>query len=326
MEDQVSIRQELTPDQRSLPLLHTIDPGFVHHRRIQTAIGPRAMKYVDERIRDLPDMADWQREVRINHIYTQAMLGFCRHLGVAPLQRLLATERGRLCCSTEEVGPSPDVYDQERSINLWIPRGAYPRRVEFHYSTRHICSDTMRSDLYRGSTVSIVAELHSVAHEAVIFRPIAMGSPWLEAGDTEPDFEIMWWGLEYFENFVEDFDEFSEVVSVPTPESPEPMRQISERAFKHCLAQILGDQARVDWGGETSDHFSAHVHLRGTRATAAFLLKGPARFEPMNLNHLGKNSRIVSLCQTAVRLACRKHGEIGHRGWLNTGCDLAVIQ
>ena len=34
----------------------------------------------------------------------------------------------------------------------------------------------------------------------------------------------------------------------------------------------------------------AHLHLKGSRMTAAFLLKGPARFVPMGLNHLGKNN------------------------------------
>jgi hypothetical protein len=74
------------------------------------------------------------------------------------------------------------------------------------------------------------------------------------------------------------------------------MRVVSEAALKACLAEILGDAAAKDWGGESSDYYSAHIRLSGRRLTSAFLLKGPARFEPMNLKHLGKNNdQIVRL-------------------------------
>ena len=106
----------------------------------------------------------------------------------------------------------------------------------------------------------------------------------------------MWFRYQHFENYIEDFDEFAKVRDVKTPKSCELMRKISETAFKQCLTKILGDEASKDWGGESSDHFTQHIHLKGKRLTAAFLLKGPARFGPMGLNKLGKNNdQIVRL-------------------------------
>lgn len=302
------IRQKLSPNQRALPLLHYIDPGFVHHRRIQSIIGLEAMAYIDNQIRDLPKLPDYQRELRINHIFTEAMVIFCAEIGIKPLEEILSTEHGRMFSSTEDIGPFSDLYNAERGINSWRPRGEYDKRVEFHYSTRHICSETMKSELYSGGTVSIIAELHSVNDDEIIFHPIVMGSPWLYRGDTNPDFDIMWWGFDFFENFIEDFDEFSKVLDNPEPQSPDPMQPISEYAFKQCLAEILGDAVTSDWGGEASDYFTSHLHLRGRRVSAAFLLKGPSRFSPMNLDHLGKrNDQIVRLANEPAQVLIVQH-------------------
>ena len=56
------------------------------------------------------------------------------------------------------------------------------------------------------------------------------------------------------------------------------------------VAEIIGGNVPKDWGGENSDFYTAHLHLAGQRLSGAFLLKGPARFSPMQLNMLGKNN------------------------------------
>jgi hypothetical protein len=236
------------------------------------------------------------------------MLLFCRHIGVRPLQDILATKSGRLFCSTERLLPCPDVYDSERAISIWDNPGTFPLRVEFHYSTRHISSDTLRSRLHQGATVSIIGQLYSATSDLIIFDPLIMGFPWLTENDQHPDFDIMWHGYDFYENFIEDFDEFSSVSDVPVPASPDRMRGVSELAFKSCLAEILGDSAEKDWGGEQSDYYSAHLHLRGRRLTAAFVLKGPANFRPMSLNHLGKNNdQIVRLSHSPGQVLIVQH-------------------
>jgi hypothetical protein len=303
-----SIRDYLTPEERAIPLEQTIDPGFVHKRKIQTIIGPKGMKLVDEMITKIPSVPDWQKELRIDHVYNEVFLEFCKIIGIRTLEEVLASEKGHMICSTETLAPCNNIYDTNRAISIWIPRGEYNRRIEFHYSTDLIASDTLRSVLYHGGDISIVAELYSVTPEVLVFHPILMGFPWLRTSDPKWQDRIMWWNKDFFENFIEDFDEFSKVLDHEKPADISLMKDISERSFKRALGQILGDPTSKDWGGETSDHFTSHLHLKGRRLNAAFLLKGPAHFAPMGLNHLGKNNdQIVRLAHEPADVLVIQH-------------------
>ncbi|MBW2664198.1 MAG: hypothetical protein JRD93_20040 [Deltaproteobacteria bacterium] len=304
-----SIRDYLTSEERSLPLEHTVDPGFVHKRKLQTILGPEGMRIVDEMISRIPPLSEWQREVRIDHIYKNIFLEFCKIHGIKTLEEVLSEEKGRMICSTVTLAACKNVYDSQRAVSVWVPRSNdCKRRVEFHYSTDLIASDTLKSELYQGGDVSVVAELYSATEEVLVFHPLIMGFPWLRTSDPAWEDKIMWWNRNFFENFIEDFNEFSEVKKYEKPHDFKPMKQISEQAFKKALGKILGDQISKDWGGETSDHFTSHLHLTGRRVTAAFLLKGPARFSPMGLNHLGKNNdQIVRLAQEPADVLVVQH-------------------
>ncbi len=296
--------------QRAAELEHTIDPGFVHHRKIETILSHKGMEVIDKLISALPDgLPDWQKAVRIDHIYTHVFLAWCRRAGIKPLGEILATKRGRMFCSTEVLGPCESVFETARAISTLMDRRHLSDRVEFHYSTNHITSDTLRSRLHTGGwPISIVAELCSYNESTAVFEPIIMGFPWLASTCEDPGFDIMWYGSTFFENFVEDFDEFAKVKDIPNPKDVEPMRRVSEKAFKKCLRELLGDSLSPDWGGERSDYYTAHLHLNRVRKTAAFLLKGPAVFRPMNLRHLGKNNdQIVRLSHEPAQVLIIQH-------------------
>lgn len=302
------IREELTPEERALPLEHAVDPGFLNRRAIETIIGPKAMQLVDEQTRTLPPMPDWMREVRIGHIYTNVLLKFCEVNGVKTLNEVLSVGQGRIFCSTEELPPCKNIYDLSRVITNIQLTWESEYQVILEYSTEHITSDTLRMELNRGVRLSIIAIFNRRQEDKLVFRPLMMGLPWLRTQDPEWENPIMWWGQNFFENFVEDFDEFSIVRQIKKPDSVDPMRHVSERAFKICLGQILGDRVTSDWGGEISDHFTAHLHLQGRRVSGAFVLKGPARFSPMTLNYLGKNNdQIFRLAQEPADVLIVQH-------------------
>jgi hypothetical protein len=304
------LRTDLTPEQRSADMRLSIDPGFVHHRKIETIIGTEGMKFVDQAIARLPALPDGLRNGRINHIYKEALLTFCEALGAPTLGGILAAGRGTFFCSTQELLPATDVYHSERGVSVIVTPGVDDLTVELHYSTAHISADTTRTELAQGGPMAIVAELHSFQNKKLIFYPLLMGAPWLSA-KTEPSPvpSPEWESYGFYEQFVEDIAEFAKVVDVEMPTDFTVMKDISEGAFKQCLAEILGDTARKDWGGETSDHFTSHVHLDSRRTTAAFLLKGPGnRFVPMGLNHLGKNNdQIYRLAQEPAELLVLQH-------------------
>lgn len=303
------IREHLTPEQRATDLDLVIDPGFVNHRKIQTVIGKRGMEFIDLNIRNLPDLPEWQKNVRVDHIYSEAVLIFCKTAGIQTLQHNLSAPKERLVCSVEKLGPCPDVYAKARVISEWMRPENYDIHVEFHYSTSHIHSDTTRWRLHDGDHVfAIVAELLRSDEILAVFDPLLMGAPWLTEKDEAPTFDITWYGYDFFENFAEDFDEFGRIKAIPVPYDSEPMRHVYENAFKQCLAEILGGAVHNDWGGETSDFYTAHIHLNGKPKTAAFLLKGPARFVPMSLNHLGKNNdQIVRLAKEPAQVLFVQH-------------------
>jgi hypothetical protein len=304
-----SLRIELNSRQRTANMRLAVDPGFVHYRKMQTLLGPRGMGIIDEAIANLPDLPRWMRQVRVDHIYAQVLIDFCDVMHVPTLGDILASSKGRLFCSTENLEPSSNVYKAERAISRISVPGVTTPRAELHYSTSRITSDTTRMELHNGGLMSVVADLREYRDNTLVFQPLLMGAPWLASEeDVEPFAGPEWWSYSYFENFIEDIREFSRVSDVPEPKDFSVMNDISESAFKQCLTEILGDEARKDWGGETSDHFTAHLHLGKRRVTAAFLLKGPARFAPMDLNHLGKNNdQIYRLAQEPAQLLVVQH-------------------
>jgi hypothetical protein len=58
----------------------------------------------------------------------------------------------------------------------------------------------------------------------IIFRPLVIGAPWLRSDDPKTDDYAMWWGRDFDEHWIEDFDEFSLAIGEPALEDVEPMR------------------------------------------------------------------------------------------------------
>lgn len=303
-------RKLLTPEQRACPLQLSIDPGFVHHRKIEAVVQKSGMDAIDRAISQLPpDLPEWMKAVRIDHIYKDVLLVFCKAVGIRTLQEVCLKQRGHLFCSVEKFGPAPDIYHATRTKNLWIPPFATKRKVEIHYTTKLVRSDTEKMRLHDGGHLhAVVAQFDHATDDTVVFEPLLIGGPWLVAEDVKPSFDIMWHGYDFFENYVEDFDEFEKCKQVETPKNSSLMKRISEEAFKICIAKILGDHAERDWGGETSDFYSSHLHLSGRRVKGAFLFKGPSRYSPMKLTHLGKNNdQILRLAEEPADVLFVQH-------------------
>ena len=301
-------RDESTTDHRLTELTYTIDPGFVNRRRVDTCFGAKFGEVLQSQIARLSPAPGGLYEVAVDRVYTQAVMSVVEHLSIKTLSEAICVRQGHLICSTEQVAPCKDVYDQKRVESEVLPRGNVDQRVFLEYSTGHIRSDTLRCDLHRGSTVAFVAEFDRIEEGNLFLRPLVMGGPWLNHHEEAIANWAMWEINDHFENFIEDIKEFEAVSGVPKPIDLEPMKHISENAFKTCLVEILGDNARKDWGGEMSDHYSAHLHLGKKRITAAFLLKGPSDFRPMGLNHLGKNNdQIFRLAQEPADLLVVQH-------------------
>ena len=305
-----SFRNSLSPTDRSIEAEPYIDPGFVNKRLANTVVGEEGIKVIDDAIARLPDLPDYLRDLRIDHIYTELMLAFCKMLPARNLEEALTypTNPPAIVASTCKVMGCENFYELERASNVCDPHGHFPRKAVLEYTQKQVRSDTLRSKLQEGAQISFIAEVHEVQDEKVILHPIVMGFPWVKTQSLKWREEIMWHNYEFFENFPEDFREFEKIKSVPQPEDFQVMKNISENAIKQCLSKILAENAGKDWGGETSDLFTTHLHLGEKRVSAAFLLKGPARFAPMDLNHLGKNNdQILRLAREPADVLIVQH-------------------
>ena len=304
-----ALRAELSSEQRLAEGYLGIDPGFVHQRKIEAVVGPKGMAIIDRQINELPDLPDWQRAVRIDHIYTRLIVEFCRINGIPSLGQILAQGRGRLFSSIEDIAPVPDIFDAQRVVARVKTPGVDDYRVELHFAAGRVMSDTVKSHLHDGHEHAVVALYHTRRHSTLVFEPLVIGAPWLHSqSDVLPADEAMWWGHSIGEVFIEDIDEFSRAADIDVTEEWLVMEHIREEAVKRCFAELLGEDAPKDWGGEQSDLYSSRVHLNGKRSSAAFLLKGPAAFRPMRLNHLGKNNdQIVRLSKEPADLLVVQH-------------------
>ena len=304
----MSIREHLTRAQRCEDLGFTIDPGFVHRRKIETILGDPGIQIINEMIAKLPDLPTGLRDAQVDRIYKTVFLVLVDQWKVPSLHQLIAEGKGRLFCSVEKFGPCPAIWDNPpRVASDWIPTGDASLKVRFEYSTDKVRSDTLRSQLASGDDIAICGSIRNLSGDTLLVEPLIMGGPWIPDSDTAT-FDAMWFAQDFHENFVEDFDEFSKVADTPVPADSKVMADVTEAAFKQCLANIIGGDAPKDWGGETSDLYSSHLHLAGKRTSGAFLLKGPAKFKPMTLAHLGKNNdQIVRLAQEPAQVLIVQH-------------------
>lgn len=284
-----------------------VDPGFVHHRKVETILQEGGTKVINQKISEIPATTpDWRKNVVIDHIYTRVMLEFCKGLKIKTLDQVLLEGNGHLFCSVIKTKACPELYDSERvSLKCEAIEGS-EYEVELELTTKRISGDTLRSKLHQGGEFAVVAEFSSVDGHKLIFSPLIIGFPYMSDKKTG---ELAWEKYsDHYNLHIEDFDEFSKIKDTAMPSSFDDMKNIKENVFKEALGKILSESTPKDWGGETSDFVTSHLHIKGERVSAAFLLKGPAKFNPMTVKHLGKNGdQIVRLAQEPVDVLFVQH-------------------
>lgn len=110
---------------------------------------------------------------------------------------------------------------------------------------------------------------------------------------------------------IQSIDQFKNIDFTWTPSSQQfqQLKSISERTVKEVFCSLLSEfEPPSDWGGEECDIFTSNLSIDGERHTAAFLLKGPARFHEMTLADCGKNGdQIYRLYNTGADICVLQH-------------------
>ena len=285
-----------------------VDPGFVHHRKIQTVLMEQGTQIINQHISQIsPNTPEWQKNTVIDIIYTRILIDFCKVNKIKPLEEVLLDRCGHLFCSIVKLEPNRDIYDKQRVILECKPLEGSDLNVELHVTTCRLKS-TLKSNLYQqGGEFAVIAEHYELDGNRLIFHPLLIGIPYI--GDVETR-DLSW--TRTYNNFynihVEYFEEFSKVKETEMPENFDEMKDIKEKVFKAALGKILSESTPKDWGGETSDFVTSHLHINGTRVRAAFLLKGPASFNPMKVKHLGTNGdQIIRLAREPADVLVVQH-------------------
>jgi hypothetical protein len=308
--------KSLTTEQRNQVLYHHIDPGFINYRLCYSSM-PKTMIDKFNEIKQKGD--DHWSKLANDHYLVDFMLTLCKNSKVKTLgeQVIQGARIGQIFCSTEKCeGAGDKAYDKDiriqNRINLSFESDF---EVILDYSTNHFVADTGKLEQSKECIASIIGQIREIDGNKIIVHPLVIGAPsydHLFNQDKGIDSgTLMWEGWDFYEIFPEDIDEFSKVKSLPDLEDGEwieYMKAISESDVKKKLCEIVQEIPAKDWGGEMNDLFASNVHQSGRRTSAAFVLKGPAKFSEMTMKHLGKNAdQIFRLAQSPARLLIVQH-------------------
>lgn len=164
-----------------------------------------------------------------------------------------------------------------------------------------------------GHRHAIIGCLHDKGDRFEI-EPIVIGAPWLDHSRNTRGAELVWVGQDYGEILPEDIEEFEKIGAVRVESAREwmqVMEHVPEKSVKEAIARLLREPTKSDWGGEENDHFSSNVTVDGRRRTAAFLLKGPAKFVEMTPAMCGKNGdQIYRLSNSGADISLVQHSHL----------------
>ena len=291
-----------------------IDMGFLNRRLAITALGPLRDEFL---IRQKPG-DDHFTVLNNDHLLVTMLIDLCTHCVVPTLAEALDEAKPKsMFMSTERLEPCPNVYSATRVTHRVRLERAYSKPVHVTYHTSHISSSTGRMVLAhgykRGYRESMIGLLHA-REDMWEIEPIVMGAPWLDHHRNMNSTQLMWCGHDYGEILPEDIDEFKNMQDVQISSADEwmsTMKDLPEQRIKEFIASLLKEPTKNDWGGEENDHFSSNVTLGGRRRTAAFLLKGPAKFKEMTPAMCGKNGdQIFRLAKSGADISVIQHSHL----------------
>ncbi len=291
-----------------------IDMGFLNRRLAISALGPIRDVFFE---RQKPG-SDHMTVLANDHLLVTMLIDVCSEIKVPTLAEALRLGKPKhLFMSIERLEPCPEVYESERvkhAVHLDID---YGKPVNIAYHTRHIVSDTGRMTLsrgyHKGYRQAVIGLLHDKA-EAFEIEPIVVGAPWLDHPRNKDGGAAIWLAYDYGEIVPEDIAEFARMKEVGVASADEwmsVMANIPEAYVKKSIASLLKEPPKSDRGGEEDDHFSANVTVADRRRTAAFLLKGPAKFQEMTPAMCGKNGdQIYRLTKTGADISIVQHAHL----------------
>jgi len=293
-----------------------IDMGFLNRRLCLSALPPEVREVY---FHDARPGTDHLAVLGNDHLLVTILLDLCDVLEAPTLLEALSRGKPRqLFRSVERLAPCPEIHDAKRVSHAVLLDVDFGKPVEIAYHTEHVVSATGRMTLSEGAGRGYVEAMIGLLHDRgdrYEIEPLVIGAPSLDhprnrhGGDA-----LMWMGRDYGEILPEDIDQFSEMANADVENAETWMRvmaRVPEAAVKDAFTKLLAEPSRKDWGGEPNDHFSASLSVAGRRKTAAFLLKGPAKFREMTLDMCGARAdQIYRLTNSGADISVVQHAHL----------------
>ena len=306
--------EDIPEEYRLADFFSHIDMGFLNRRLAITALGPIRSDFLE---RQKPGN-DQMTVLANDHVLVTMLIDVCTAIKVPTLAEALTLRKPKhLFMNIERLEPCPNIYEEKHVKHAVYLDFDYGKPVNIAYHSDHIVSDTGRMSLadgyQKGYRHAIVGLLHDKGDSFEI-EPIVIGAPWLDHPRNKRGEAAIWLGYDYGEILPEDIAEFAlmkEAVVESADEWMSVMEQTPEAHIKKSFAGLLNEPAKSDWGGEENDYFSANGTVGGRRCTAAFLLKGPAKFQELTPAMCGRNGdQIYRLTRAAADISAVQHAHL----------------
>lgn len=161
------------------------------------------------------------------------------------------------------------------------------KRLVFEFSKAGLVNATAYSRLSGSTRLFVFGYVAEIDADIIRAIPYAIGDLVERTGALPIAFHV---GLQLAPEAMAQFGQM-DLTWMPSTSEFKRMRGVPEQIVKELVGELLGEiDVPKDWGGEEADLFSANLSVDGRPCTAAFLLKGPARFHEMTLADCGKNA------------------------------------
>lgn len=178
--------------------------------------------------------------------------------------------------------------------------------VEVHgtFDPQRLTCSTANVELAGQRSQWILGQIATSCAHRIELRPLAIATLLLAPppGQWDPDWQRIYpRQIDQWLNVDWDMPVFDADLEV--------LRGVSERRVKEVVAETLAERdVPNDWGGEVHDLYTSGLRVDGRQQSAAFLLKGPARFSPMTIGHLGQNGdQLTRLARSPAEVLIVQH-------------------
>lgn len=252
-------------------------------------------------------------KVILANLFGPQLLAFLRKEQIHPFHRLVVQDRltpgvrftyhGHFYGKGFGAANRTPLVSLSEDVNEILPG----KKLLIEFSKSGLITDTAYSRL-SGSIKSIFAfcSVTEVEDKLVRAVPYLIGDL-IERPTSGLDLRL----VDYLSLPVQNIDQFKSVDFQWNPSRTEfnRLRDIPERQVKELFCSLLSEaDVPNDWGGEETDIFSSNLTVKGKRCSAAFLLKGPAKFHEMTPADCGKNGdQIYRLFNTPADVFVLQH-------------------